>query len=262
MRLIFCLQPRCGSSVISRSIAYSTNLVMCSEPFNPDCHDGRYAMDYLIHKHKIGDDTYGVNQSFEQAFNLVSEKWDINNTFIKHIGFQLNESDTQKLIDKSDNIIYLYRRNMFDAEISRYLSYSLRQETNLHFWNFNNKILLNDKSYMNSEQKKTFETFMKLKRPAFEINQFENRIKLIENNHHLFLKMLKGKKHMIETYEDFYADPINRFPRIINQFETKIVNNGWRKFMRPQNKICNENIHKLIENYEELKPLEKECYLS
>ena len=109
MNSIFCLHPRCGSTVICLCLQYSCNLNVWHEP---------------------------------NAFNNS-----VNYDVVKIISTNLCKETNKKFLRNSDKIIFLYRESLIDAIISEYFSQTFRTKDNIQIWNtlFNDKISDHDK---------------------------------------------------------------------------------------------------------------------
>lgn len=251
MNLIHCLTSRCGSTSLCRALNYSTVVKCCHEPFNPDCHDSRFAMNYTIHKHGFGD-TRGVNTSFDDAYSSIvldRQNW---NT-IKNIDPHLNNEDSKKLIDACEATIYLYRENVFDSMVSSHLSWTLtEQEDNYKFWNFPPAAMIGSVSDMSEYAQEAWEAYKTRQRKSLEINHIAKKFKYLKDRHRHIKNYLKDKKSIVISYEKLYNDSHSEFPKLASFLEYDIINDDWKKFFDPKKKVASEESKKLIENYDEL----------
>lgn len=251
--LIYCLGPRSGSSILIKCIEHSCKVKYCYEPFNPDCHDANFALYYKTHRNK-NEEVSGKQKSFEAAFDELfrvakTEGWRI----IKHIDTQLTNDDNEKLINRCNRVVYLYRQNIFDMLISRYLSCTQKQTTGESFWNFPDESLIyKDERHLPKQDIEKYQAYCTLPRPPLSTNVLIDDFESFKHRHNEIKKQLKFKTHIVESYEEFYRNPSERFARIVDFFGFVIYNDIWKEFTNPKHKISSLETRRLIPNYDEL----------
>jgi len=260
MNLIYCLTPRCGSTSLAQAIEWSTGNRVCAEPFNPDCHEGRFAMNYRVHKHNLGD-VSGLQKDFEMAYaDILRDRqlWSV----LKHLREHLNEEDNKNLINKSDSILYLYRNNLFDYIVSMHLSRSISEDPdNIMFWNFSGRAKVFGHSEMSKYAKRAREIYNTRPRSSINTSLFKNWCQDIKNQHIKTKGYLKNKNAMILSYESLYSHSNTKYMEIIDFFGYKIKNDLWKKMFEPINKVASEQAKSLIENYEDVIKYREELIL-
>lgn len=139
MNLIFCIYPRCGSTVLCLSLQKSCMVDVCHEPCS------------------------------------IDEIPDYCN--ISKIMSNLNDEQTnKKFIDNSRNILLLYRQNMLDVILSEHMSLTFKTKSGIQIWNtiYNTEISDEDKK----DFYKTRRQAIDFSNVRFKISEARNRLKL------------------------------------------------------------------------------------
>jgi hypothetical protein len=240
MNVILGLTPRCGTTSLAKSIRKSCKRHVAIEPFNSTQNNR--------------DRPYAVYKDCDQIRSLessLSMMCDDGYHCIKHLCYQLSSEENKSLLKMAESTILLYRKYFVDTMISRYMSASFSNLTNLGW--LGRKIDCDDRRY--AEYVANKKIYDSLERFPLLIDNISRKYIVAKQAFASLTQDPQENNIMLMEYDYLYntEEVYNIFPSIVDFLGYKLHNDEWRGIMSPHNKFNSHDVYKkVIPNYEEL----------
>ena len=215
MNLIFCVHPRCGSTVLCLALQQSCKIDVCHEPLS---------ISEIKEYHSIAKVVSSLN------YDTINKKF----------------------IDASKNILLLYRNNILDAILSEHMSSTFKTENGIEIWNTvcNESISEKDKE----DFYKTARPPINFSKAKIKIKEADNRFTYYTEYIHKKNKNLKTisyetlycEQNSFNDICEFFGYSIkNNYYKELMSHKNKINNNETYRKLIPNYKLFKEEFYSI-----------------